>query len=71
MGSQMITIKINSKTQRLNSGISVTDLLADLHLNTDQVAIELNQFILPHHCFSTTVLKDGDRLELVHFVGGG
>ena len=40
-------------------------------MKSDRVAVELNREIVPRDRWSQTHLKDGDRLEIVHFVGGG
>ena len=40
-------------------------------MKPDRVAVELNREIVPRDRWSETLLKDGDRLEIVHFVGGG
>jgi thiamine biosynthesis protein ThiS len=47
------------------------DLVADLGLKGDRVAIEHNGNIVPRAEWANTGLQDGDRLEIVHFVGGG
>jgi sulfur carrier protein len=47
------------------------DLVADLGLQGDRVAIEHNGSIVPRGEWANTSLVDGDRLEIVHFVGGG
>ena len=49
----------------------IQDLLADLGLQGDRVAIEQNGNIVPRADWANAGLKDGDRLEIVHFVGGG
>ena len=46
-------------------------LVEELGMKSDRVAIELNRDIVPRARWSETPLKDGDRLEIVHFVGGG
>jgi thiamine biosynthesis protein ThiS len=46
-------------------------LVEELGMKGDRVAVELNREIVPRGVWSTTALKDGDRLEIVHFVGGG
>lgn len=46
-------------------------LIESLAMKSDRVAVELNREIAPRDRWSQTVLKDGDRLEIVHFVGGG
>jgi thiamine biosynthesis protein ThiS len=46
-------------------------LIESLDMKSDRVAVELNRDIVPRDRWSKTALKDGDRLEIVHFVGGG
>jgi sulfur carrier protein len=46
-------------------------LIESLNMKSDRVAVELNREIAPRHRWSEISLKDGDRLEIVHFVGGG
>jgi sulfur carrier protein len=46
-------------------------LVESLNLKSDRVAVELNREIAPRDRWLQTLLKDGDRLEIVHFVGGG
>lgn len=46
-------------------------LIAELGMKGDRVAVELNREIVPRANWSTTALEEGDRLEIVHFVGGG
>ena len=51
--------------------LSVEDYLVSLGIDPRRVAVELNRDILPKTQYQQTVLKDGDTLEIVHFVGGG
>jgi sulfur carrier protein len=46
-------------------------LIESLGMKSDRVAVELNRDIVPRDRWAQTLLKDGDRLEIVHFVGGG
>ena len=46
-------------------------LIEELGMKSDRVAVELNRQIVPRASWSATALKDDDRLEIVHFVGGG
>lgn len=46
-------------------------LIEQLGMKSDRVAVELNRDIVPRAQWSQTALRDGDRLEVVHFVGGG
>ncbi|MGA8273355.1 MAG: sulfur carrier protein ThiS [Candidatus Sulfotelmatobacter sp.] len=50
---------------------TLTALIESLGIKSDRVAVELNREIAPRNLWPQTVLKDGDRLEIVHFVGGG
>jgi thiamine biosynthesis protein ThiS len=53
------------------SPFTLSILLEELAMKADRVAIELNRDIAPRDQWSQTTLKDGDQLEIVHFVGGG
>jgi sulfur carrier protein len=50
---------------------TLATLIESLAMKSDRVAVELNRDIVPRDRWSQTPLKDGDRLEIVHFVGGG
>jgi sulfur carrier protein len=50
---------------------TVLDYLKEIEIDPRRVAVELNLDILPKGDYDTTQLKDGDRIEIVHFVGGG
>ena len=50
---------------------SLSGLLALLELDARKVAIERNLEIVPRSLFPATALADGDRIEIVHFIGGG
>lgn len=51
--------------------ISVHDYLLSLQIDPRNVAVELNREILPKAAYQTTLLQEGDTVEIVHFVGGG
>ena len=57
--------------ERLAPGASLQDLIVELGLKGDRVAIEHNGNIVPRADWAKARLADGDRLEIVHFVGGG
>ncbi len=67
----MISITLNGDTHRLASGTSVAGLLTSLNLDAGKVAVERNLEIVPRSTFADVLLAGGDRLEIVHFVGGG
>ena len=49
----------------------VAALVAELGMKGDRVAVELNREIVPRPSWAQAALRDGDKLEIVHFVGGG
>ena len=53
------------------TGFTLAALIESLNMKPDRVAVELNREIVPRDRWPETPLKDGDRLEIVHFVGGG
>jgi len=55
----------------VSSPFMLAALVEKLGMKADRVAIELNRDIAPRDRWSQTALKDGDQLEIVHFVGGG
>jgi len=66
-----ITIVVNGENRSAKPGASVSDLLRDLGLDTGRVAIERNLEILPRPQWTQTLVANGDRYEIVQFVGGG
>ena len=69
--SPSMTLQINGHARDFPDRLTVAALVAELGMKTDRVAVELNLEIVPRASWESTVLKDGDRLEIVHFVGGG
>ncbi len=63
-------ITVNGEKKAL-SPLSILGLLQMLEIDPRRVAVELNLEILPKPDYETTTLQDGDRVEIVHFVGGG
>jgi sulfur carrier protein len=57
--------------EQLAAGANLQDLIVELGLKGDRVAIEHNGNIVPRAEWADAQLVDGDRLEIVHFVGGG
>ncbi len=58
-------------TERNADGLTVEALIAQEGLPRDRVAVERNGEIVPRARYADTVLQDGDRVEIVRFVGGG
>ena len=64
-------ITVNGKEIALESQLTVMEYLEQNKYQLSRVAVEMNGDILPKYSYSDTMLKDGDRLEVVSFVGGG
>jgi sulfur carrier protein len=69
-----LTVTINGNArefQALETGASLKDVVAELKLKADRVAVERNGKIAPRDTWGEVAVQTGDRLEVVHFVGGG
>lgn len=66
-----MTLVINGEPRNFPDSFTLSGLVAQLGMKADRVAVELNLEIVPRERWDATTLKDGDRLEIVHFVGGG
>src|SRR5579884_237085 len=64
-------LQINGEQREFPDGLTVTGLVAQLGMKPDRVAVELNLEIVPRSTWGNITLKEGDKLEVVHFVGGG
>jgi len=66
-----MTIRLNGEAQEVPEGLTLAGLLEWLKLPADRVAVEHNLSIVHRDRWAETRLQPGDRLEVVHFVGGG
>jgi len=64
-------IILNGEARDLGGSVTVEGLLRELGLEERKVAIERNLEIVPRSSYGDIRLEDGDRIEIVHFVGGG
>ena len=64
-------VELNGKTTELEDIETVGDLIRSKDLKPQMVAVELNGEILPREKYDEQRINEGDRLEMVHFVGGG
>lgn len=64
-------ITLNGERFELDRPVSIVALLAKLDIDPRRVAVEHNQTILKRHRFPDVVVGEGDRVEIVNFVGGG
>lgn len=63
-------LRLNGE-ERLCSAATLAALVEELGIKADRVAVELNREIVARAQWEATALRDGDELEIVHFVGGG
>ena len=66
-----IKIKLNGKFSTINENLSLSTFLKELKIHLKKVAIELNQEIIDKNNLKTIKLKNNDKIEIVHFIGGG
>lgn len=64
-------LTINGEGRSFEAPLTLATLIEHLGLKLDRVAVEYNRAILPRAQWAETSLADGDRLEIVQFVGGG
>jgi thiamine biosynthesis protein ThiS len=64
-------LQINGDSREFSSSLTLAGLVEQLGMKQDRVAVELNHEIIPRDRWQQTNLVEGDRLEIVHFVGGG
>lgn len=68
---ELVTIVLNGEVRSVGAGLTVAELLRSLELHPGMVVVERNRAILTREALQATPVEEGDRIELVHFVGGG
>lgn len=66
----VVKLTINGESKHTTAR-NLAELVSSLEMKADRVAVELNREIVPRSAWEQTPLAEGDRLEIVHFVGGG
>jgi len=66
-----VQVIVNDEPRTLDAQATVADLVAALELGPRRIAVELNRTIVPRAEYAATRLRDGDTVEIIHFVGGG
>ncbi len=69
--SDSIEILVNGEAQSFDGALSVAQLLAQLGLPEKKIAVEHNMEIVPKSAYASHMIDAGDRVEIVHFIGGG
>lgn len=68
---RLVKLTINGEEKEYINHLTIQELLKDLNIDSKRVAVELNSNIIPRYEMSKRGLKDGDKIEIVTFVGGG
>jgi len=66
-----IEIQINGESQQIKTAMSVADLLLQLDMLEQRLAVEINREIVPRSQHANTVINPGDQIEIVRAIGGG
>lgn len=66
-----MTIILNGDKHELSAPVSISDLLRQLDIDERRVAVELNLAVVRKNAYDSSVIKEGDEVEIVNFVGGG
>lgn len=66
-----MVIRLNGDQHELQGPLSVSALLQQLEIDARRVAVELNLTVVKKALYDSSVIKDGDEVEIVNFVGGG
>ncbi|MBW3671545.1 MAG: sulfur carrier protein ThiS [Acidobacteria bacterium] len=69
--SEAVQVTVNGEPRSFEAGLSVRALIEKLDLNPETVAVERNREIVKRDRFDTQQIGEGDRIEVVEFVGGG
>ena len=69
--SGAFTITLNGEAYRLEGEARLSTLIAALKMRPPRIAVELNREVVPKAHYDKTILKAGDQLEIINFVGGG
>ena len=66
-----MTIIINGDSKEIPSGLNLEGVLDFFSLPSKRIAVELNKTVIPRREWETTVIAESDKIEVIHFVGGG
>ena len=64
-------VLINGETKEISRELSLNQLLKQLSLPDERIAVELNKEVVRKKDWETITINDADRIEIIHFVGGG
>ena len=68
---KILRIQVNGEAREVAEHLTLPELIASLNLKPEQIAVELNQSVVRRAEWPERILREGDKVEIVHFVGGG
>ena len=71
MKEKMLRVQVNGEIRELPEEFTLSELIRELSLAPERLAVELNHEVVRRALWAVTRLRDGDQVEIVHFVGGG
>lgn len=71
VNADVMQIHVNGQMRMTTDGSTVGDLLREMEIRADRVAVEVNMEVLERQEFERRGLRDGDRVEIMGFIGGG
>jgi sulfur carrier protein len=66
-----MTVTVNGETREVADQLSLAELLETLAVAPGRIAVEVNEEVVPRQAYTARRIANGDRIEIVHFVGGG
>ncbi len=69
--ASLLNLRLNGEDREVVDNVSLKELVTQLHLTPERIAIELNQNVVRRADWPSIVLRENDQVEIVHFVGGG
>ena len=69
--SRGMLVTLNGEPRQLREGLTVAELVTEMGLATRRIAVEINLDVLPREEYAHHPLREGDVVEVVHFIGGG
>lgn len=66
-----INVYINGEKKLISISNNLSDVLKNFEINTNKIAIEINQKVIPRSLYKNTLIKNEDKIEIVQFIGGG
>ena len=71
INDKCMKVFINGETREIEKQVNLLELLNEFSLPSERIAIELNKAVVRKKDWESITIKDADRIEIVHFVGGG